>query len=77
MHLVIITLNNLIVLLILVIMHTVQTFLMLTVYLIIVEDVVQDSMIHLVLKLLIHVVRSVMYFYCYTIKLGAGYFTGL
>ena len=52
------TLNNLIVLLILVIMHTVQTFLMLTVYLIIVEDVVQDSMIYLVLKLLTNAVRS-------------------
>ena len=73
MHHVIITLNDLTVLLILVIMHTVQTFLMLTVYLIIVEDVVQDSMIHLVLKLLIHAVRSVLYFHCYTIKLGAGY----
>ena len=37
-------------------MPTVQTFLMLIVYLIIVEDAVQDSMIQIVLKLLMNVV---------------------
>ena len=37
-------------------MPTVQTFLMLIVYLIIVEDAVQDSMIQIMLKLLMNVV---------------------